>query len=181
SDFTVSNISVGTLPKQVSTGSTNSFTFDVAFAPQAGSTGQRNATVEIHATENGQTTGGSVYDIHQFGVSGTVNRPPTCNPITVTVSEDGSNAPATGSCTDPDTGDTLTYSTPVAAHGTISGTAPNWTYTPTPNYNGTDSFTYTATDNHGASSTAATASITVNPVNDRPTATDGTATMSADE
>src|SRR5207244_8341713 len=79
SDFTVSNISVGTLPKQVSTGSTNSFTFDVAFAPQAGSTGQRNATVEIHATENGQTTGGSVYDIHEFGVSGTVNGPPKCD------------------------------------------------------------------------------------------------------
>mgnify|MGYP001492512802 CR=1 FL=1 len=54
------------------------------------------------------------------------------------------------------------------ANGTLSGTAPNLTYTPNANYFGADSFTFTVTDNGGATSPAATVSITVNPVNDAP-------------
>ncbi|MEI9476509.1 MAG: Ig-like domain-containing protein [Deltaproteobacteria bacterium] len=75
------------------------------------------------------------------------------------------------------------------AHGTLSGTAPNLTYTPNPNYSGPDSFTYTVTDrgdpdNCGAlgllpcaapqTSGVATVSITVDPVNDPPVANGGT-------
>ena len=43
------------------------------------------------------------------------------------------------------------------------------TYTPTANYNGSDSFTFTVSDG-SATSSAATVSITVNAVNDAPTA-----------
>jgi YD repeat-containing protein len=43
----------------------------------------------------------------------------------------------------------------------------SFTYTPNPNYNGADSFTYTAGDNELSSGTT-TVSITVNPVNDPP-------------
>lgn len=42
-----------------------------------------------------------------------------------------------------------------------------FTYTPLPNYNGTDSFTYTITDNGGLNSTA-TVTVLVDPVNDPP-------------
>ena len=35
------------------------------------------------------------------------------------------------------------------AHGTLSGTAPALTYTPAPNFNGTDSFTFKANDGTG--------------------------------
>ena len=56
-------------------------------------------------------------------------------------------------------GGTLTYSvvTP-PAHGTLTGTAPNLTYTPAANYNGTDSFTFLV-NNGTSNSTPATVSI----------------------
>jgi hypothetical protein len=54
------------------------------------------------------------------------------------------------------------------AHGTLSGTAPNLTYTPAANYSGADSFTFKVND--GADSNIATVSITVSPANDRPVA-----------
>ena len=68
------------------------------------------------------------------------------------------------------TADTLTYTivTP-PAHGTLSGTAPNLTYTPAANYNGPDSFTFKVNDGTVDSATA-TVSITVTPVNDAPVA-----------
>ena len=47
------------------------------------------------------------------------------------------------------------------ANGSLSGTAPNLTYTPTSGYAGTDSFTFKA--NNGTDSNVATVSITVNP------------------
>jgi VCBS repeat-containing protein len=49
----------------------------------------------------------------------------------------------------------------------LSGTAPNLTYTPAANYNGTDSFTFVANDGQ-TNSAIATVSITVIPVNDPP-------------
>ncbi len=60
------------------------------------------------------------------------------------------------------TAPSLTYAvvTP-PAHGTLSGTAPNLTYTPAASYSGADSFTYKAND--GSDSNIATVSITVNP------------------
>ncbi len=60
---------------------------------------------------------------------------------------------------------TLTYSvvTP-PAHGTLTGTAPNLTYTPVANYTGSDSFTFKV--NNGTSDSApATVSINVIPAN----------------
>ena len=47
------------------------------------------------------------------------------------------------------------------AHGTLSGTAPNLTYTPAAGYNGADSFQFTATNTAGKTSAAATVSLTV--------------------
>jgi hypothetical protein len=56
------------------------------------------------------------------------------------------------------------------AHGSLSGTAPDLTYTPDADYYGSDSFTFTVTDNDDATSGVATVSVTVNPVNDLPAA-----------
>lgn len=47
-------------------------------------------------------------------------------------------------------------------NGTLSGTAPNLTYTPATNYSGTDSFTFRANDGHADSNTA-TVSLQVQP------------------
>ena len=58
----------------------------------------------------------------------------------------------------------LTYSVATSpAHGTLAGTAPNLTYTPTAGYVGTDAFTFKVSNGTNTSS-AATVSLTVNPV-----------------
>src|SRR5690606_15789790 len=63
-------------------------------------------------------------------------------------------------------GDALTFAvTTPPAHGTLTGTAPNLTYTPEANYFGTDSFIYSVYDSRPDSSeSCATVSITVNEV-----------------
>ncbi|MBN1208055.1 MAG: tandem-95 repeat protein, partial [Myxococcaceae bacterium] len=55
------------------------------------------------------------------------------------------------------------------AHGTLTGTPPDLTYTPAPDYYGPDSFTFTASDGT-TTSAPGTISITVTPVNDAPVA-----------
>jgi len=70
---------------------------------------------------------------------------------------------------DPD-GNPLTFSVVSdPSKGSLGGIAPNLTYTPEANYFGTDSFTYLANDGI-ANSSEATVSLTINPVNDAPTA-----------
>ena len=114
-----------------------------------------------------------------------VNDKPTADPKTLTTDEDTAGA-VTLSGSDTETASAnLSYTITLApAHGSLSGTAPNLTYTPNANYNGPDSFKYTVTDrgdpdNCGApsatcaaaeTSTEATVSITVTPVNDAPVA-----------
>jgi hypothetical protein len=67
-------------------------------------------------------------------------------------------------------GDSLEYTIDtLPSNGVLGGTPPDVTYTPNPNYNGDDSFTFFANDGTTNSNTA-TVSITVNPVNDVPTA-----------
>ena len=56
-------------------------------------------------------------------------------------------------------------------NGSLSGSAPDLTYTPEANYNGSDSFTFKASDGTADSNTA-TVSITVTAVNDAPVASD---------
>jgi len=55
--------------------------------------------------------------------------------------------------------------------GTLSGAAPNLTYTPNAEFSGNDSFTFTATDSDSKTSNTSTVSITVNAVNDAPAIT----------
>jgi hypothetical protein len=83
---------------------------------------------------------------------------------------------------------------PAAAAGTLSGSGSSRTFTPAANYNGSASFTYKVTDrgdpdNCGAVSTTCAASldsdtktisITVTPVNDAPSASDGNASVAED-
>ena len=86
---------------------------------------------------------------------------PTANAQTATTTFNTAKA-ITLTGTDPDSPAlSLTYTVATApTHGTLSGTAPNLTYTPTANYQGTDSFTFTAS-NGQKTSAAATVSITV--------------------
>ena len=68
-------------------------------------------------------------------------------------------------------GDPVTYElVDLPLHGTLSGTAPNFTYTPHPNFNGTDTFTYRAHD-QATNGEIALFELTIAAVNDPPTAT----------
>jgi hypothetical protein len=70
---------------------------------------------------------------------------------------------------DPD-GDAITYIVVDSpSSGVLTGTAPNLTYTPNGDFNGADSFTFKVNDGTDDSNEA-TVSITVDPVNDAPTA-----------
>ena len=97
-----------------------------------------------------------------------VNDTPVANNGTAVVNEDSSvGIVLTGSDVD---GNTLTYTVVTnPTRGTLSGTVPNLTYTPTANLNGADSFTFRVNDGT-VNSANATVSITINPVNDVPVA-----------
>jgi len=93
-----------------------------------------------------------------------VNDRPLAIPQTITTAEDTAKAiTLAGSDVD---GDTLSFTivTP-PAHGTLTGTAPALTYTPTANYHGTDSLTFKVNDGV-VDSMPATVSVTVTSVVD---------------
>ncbi|MBL8299980.1 MAG: tandem-95 repeat protein, partial [Rhodanobacteraceae bacterium] len=73
------------------------------------------------------------------------------------------------SATDID-GDTLTYSViSTPSHGSLSGTAPDLSYTPAANYHGSDSFQFVVNDGQ-VNSAPVTVSLSIAPVNDVPAA-----------
>ena len=94
------------------------------------------------------------------------NRLPVADSQTVTILEDIPGSFALNA-SDPD-GDSLTFavgSQPL--HGTLTGTAPDLTYTPDLNYSGTDAFSFSVNDGH-VDSDAATVNIIIAAVNDAP-------------
>jgi VCBS repeat-containing protein len=116
--------------------------------------------------------------------------------VTVTPVNDAPTAPAAGSVTtDEDTasaataigaadidGDTLTYSVKPgagAANGSVSFNQANgtYTYTPVPNFTGSDSFTILIADGNGGTAEQAV-SVTVENVNDAPTGVSGNLVVS---
>lgn len=124
--------------------------------------------------------GGSYAGMQHYGVTvfsmGTlpVNRPPIAMDAAYTTTQDTPCA-ATLTATDPDN-DPITYTiASPPAHGHLSGTAPQLTYTPDPQWTGIDSFTFTAAD-ATSTSAAATVTITVSPKPQAPIAFDSTVT-----
>ncbi|MEJ2649927.1 MAG: Ig-like domain-containing protein, partial [Sedimentisphaerales bacterium] len=108
-----------------------------------------------------------------------INDAPIAKPGSLTTQED-TPMPFTLVATDPD-GDTLSYEIVTApAHGKLSQTAPNLIYTPAANYNGTDSFSFRASD--GINQSAITDfSITIQPMEDAPIAvTESSVSMNED-
>jgi VCBS repeat-containing protein len=117
-------------------------------------------------------------------VGAAVNNPPVAVDDAYSTDEDTIlNVAAPGvlaNDSDPD-GDLITaVLQTMTANGNLALLADgSFTYTPDPDFNGVDSFTYVANDGQ-LDSNVATVTITVNPVNDAPIANDDTATTTVD-
>jgi hypothetical protein len=113
-----------------------------------------------------------------YTVPAGVNNAPVASAQSVSATEDIAKS-ITLSGTDVD-GDALTYTVLTQpGSGTLSGTAPNVTYTPAANFSGSDSFTFRVSDG-SATSTAATVSISVVAVNDAPVGNNQSVTATED-
>jgi Ca2+-binding RTX toxin-like protein len=105
---------------------------------------------------------------------------PVTTPDTATTDEDTAvDIPVLANDSDPD-GDPLTVGSATATNGTVTINPDNTlTYTPNPDFNGTDTITYTADDGTG-NTTPGSVTVTVTPVNDAPVAGDDSASTDAD-
>ena len=116
-------------------------------------------------------TGGDDSDIGAFEAQEVLNTAPEATDDDATTDEDiPVRVNVLSNVTDPDTGDDLDIAS--FGQGKNGSVACNnetgeCTYTPNPNFNGEDSFSYTANDGT-ADSNEATVSIIVSPVNDAP-------------
>jgi Bacterial Ig domain/RTX calcium-binding nonapeptide repeat (4 copies)/Cadherin domain len=145
-------------------------------------------TIRVQVTDSGGAAFAKAFTI----TVNDRNDPPTADAKTVShVGEDGSQS-ITLSGHDQE-GAAVTFHVAAPAHGALDTTAPPATcdgatpstctasvlYTPAPDFNGHDSFSYTVNDGVSDSSAAAV-SITVDPVNDAPDAINGDATTDED-
>ncbi|WP_324725975.1 Ig-like domain-containing protein [Actomonas aquatica] len=106
-----------------------------------------------------------------------VNDAPTADDVSASLDEDTTVAVSLSG--DDVDGDTLSFAVADApSFGVLSGAGGTLTYTPDPNFHGTDSFTYTSSDG-ALTSAAATVSLLINPINDAPVA--GDLTLAVDE
>ena len=155
---------IGTPPVVGTVASFDTVTGAFRYSPDAGATGRDSFTVIAN-----DGTADSLPAIVDIAIG---NYAPVAGAQSVTTNEDTAK-PITLAGTDVDL-DTLTYAIVAnPAHGNLSGTAPDLTYTPQPNYDGPDSFTFKVNDGT-ATSAPATVSISVSAVNDAPVArTDG--------
>ncbi|MDC8014006.1 putative Ig domain-containing protein [Tahibacter soli] len=111
--------------------------------------------------------GGSANNAATASVASVCNVAPVARAASVAVAG-GGTAAIVLDASDAD-GDTLTYRVVTAPqHGTLSGTAPNLTYSPDAGYVGSDTFTFVANDGT-VDSAAATVAITVTASNRAPT------------
>ncbi|MEI7831644.1 MAG: Ig-like domain-containing protein, partial [bacterium] len=131
----------------------------LTYTPTTGYTGADSFTFKVND---------GMEDSAPATVSIIVDTPPVATAQSVTTAEDTAKA-ITLAGTDAD-GNNLSYTVVTQpAHGILTGTKPNLTYTPALDYNGPDSFTFKVNDGV-VDSTPATISITVTAVNDTPVA-----------
>jgi hypothetical protein len=157
-------------------------TGDLTYTPGAG---PGSTSVSVTLSDNGGTANGGVDTSPAQTFTITVappNTAPVADATSASGNEDGGAIVVTLTGHDADD-DNLTFSAGTASNGLVGTpatpdcSAPNdctttVSYTPNANYNGSDSFTYTVNDGK-VDSAPATASITVNPVNDAPSFTKG--------
>ena len=167
--FTASDIDVGdtltlsaeTLPSWLS--------FDAATGVLSGT--PINDDVGDHSVVLRATDAAGAYQEQSFTITvNNTNDAPTLTTTTsLTTNEDTALTDIAFSGSDVDVGDTLTYTFSDPAKGSVANNNDGtFTYTPNANVNGSDSFTITVND--GTVDVTETINVTVNAVNDAPTA-----------
>jgi hypothetical protein len=153
---------------------TKSDSFPVHPSGQAEPGDEISYTVDVGNTSGSDATGVTFTDQIDPSttlVPGSVNTTPIAYDKSVTTNEDTAVAIVVGADAENDPV-TINVITPVA-HGTLTGTAPNMTYTPDADFNGSDSFTFKLNDGKADSIDTGTISITITSVNDAPVVTAG--------
>ena len=152
----------------------------VTYTPDPNYNGPDSFTFKVKDSNNVESLAAATISI----TVNPLNDPPVADAQTGLSTDEDTALPITLTGSDPD-GDTITFLTPSdPPHGYLTNFNPNTgavTYTPDPNYNGPDSFTFKVKDSNNVESlAAATISITVNPLNDPPVA-DAQTGLSTDE
>ncbi|MBI2956409.1 MAG: tandem-95 repeat protein, partial [Acidobacteria bacterium] len=136
------------------------------YTPNTGFTGPDSFMYE--ATDGTANSAAATVTINVFA-----NQPPTAVDDTGMMNEDG--APLTilvlANDSDPENDPLMVTAVTQPANGMATFTANDVTYTPNPDFNGMDMFTYDVSD--GISTSTANVTVTVNPVNDAPLFTAG--------
>ncbi|WP_168201392.1 Ig-like domain-containing protein [Qingshengfaniella alkalisoli] len=150
------------------------------FTPGADFSG--TVTLTMVTDDQGNTgAGGALTDTDTADiVVAPVNDPPAAADDVITTPEDTAFNGDLPAATDAD-GDTLTYAAGATApaNGAVTINADgSYTYTPDPDFNGSDSFTYTVTD--GIATVEYTVDVTVTAENDPPEATEDSVTTPED-
>ena len=173
-------------PTHGTLGSINQATGQVTYTPAEDYNGSDSFTFTVTDDIN---AGGPALTSVAATVSLTINAvndQPVANTQSATTAEDTAKILVLGNDDDSERTQTLTLNILTGpSHGTLTGfnaTTGEVTYTPAGDYNGSDSFTFTLTDDSTAGGAAltsaeATVSITVTEVNDAPTANADTATV----
>ena len=133
----------------------------LTYTPKANFTGKDSFTFKLNDSDVDSVPATISLDM-------TPNHVPMADLKSVVTAED-TPTPINLTGSDPD-GDTVVYSVvTVPSHGSLSGTAPNLTYSPNKNFSGPDSFTFKVNDGT-VDSALTTVAITIDPVNDPPIA-----------
>ncbi|HKQ76053.1 MAG TPA: Ig-like domain-containing protein [Blastocatellia bacterium] len=150
----------------VSTGSSASFTYRVILSPGFDDARDLPWQLELIATDGAGGEARQKIDIYVINT----NRAPTANGQLVRIDEDTA-ATIKLTASDPDLGDKLKFTiVDQPLNGTLSGVAPNLTYTPNPNFAGVDGFTFKVNDG-SMDSDAMPVTISVRAINDPPVLT----------
>jgi VCBS repeat-containing protein len=163
-DSVTFSLASGATNGSVSINANGSYTY----IPTANFYGPDSFTYTVSDGQGGSTNGTVTVTVSS------VNDLPIPANVSVSVAEDSALSGAL-TATDVD-GDTLTFGSGTApAHGSVSISSNGaYVYTPTGNYFGPDSFTYSVSDGNGGTATG-TVSVTVTNVNDAPTTSGGSA------
>jgi VCBS repeat-containing protein len=147
----------------------------VSYTPRANFVGSDSFSYTISDGHGGSATASVTVAVTN------ANDTPAANDDQTSVAEDSADnvIDVLANDTDPD-GDTLTIAAVTqGSHGSVTIAAGAVSYTPNPNFVGSDSFTYTIGDTDGGTDSA-TVTVTITNANDAPTAAPDAATVAED-